>query len=277
MRILNVYLLGGLQLTLGDEGAPPLTMPTIPGTTTRSLLIYLITHRDRAHTRDLLAGMFWPEQPNVAARRRLSHAMWRMRQTLQVNLPINKPILLVTGDTVQFNPDFPLWVDAEQISTLYDQYQQKGLVALKEAVSCLDLHKGDFLAGYYDDWVLIERERLRKMLLALVEQLLAEYKLRGDFEQALIYAQRLTNEDPWREEAHREVMRLCHLLGRDVEALHQFERCPDIFGQELGVKPSPETEALAVEIAAQTELPPPPLLPVAARPPTVRQMERPDH
>ena len=41
------------------------------------------------------------------------------------------------------------------------------------------------------------------------------------YEEALSYARRLTHHDPLSEEAHREVMRLCFLLGRTTDALEQ--------------------------------------------------------
>ncbi|MGQ9599301.1 MAG: AAA family ATPase [Anaerolineae bacterium] len=117
-----------------------------------------------------------------------------------------------------------------------------------------ELYRGDFLAGYYDDWILIERERLRELFLSALEGLVGGLKARGDYERALIFARRLAGEDPWREEAHREVMRLCHLLGRDGEALKQFEVCRQALRDEFDAEPEPETIALAGEIAQR--LPP---------------------
>ena len=73
MAVLRGRLFGGL--TLAWDKSP---LPAIPGVTARSLLAYLLVHRDRPHTRDFLAGTFWPDQPDATARRRLSQALRRL-------------------------------------------------------------------------------------------------------------------------------------------------------------------------------------------------------
>jgi len=87
---------------------------------------------------------------------------------------------------------------------------------------------------------------------------------------------RLAAEDPWREEAHREIMRLCHLLGRGDQALRQYESCRQVLQRELGSPPSPETVALAEEIAARAGRPASVLLPAVPRPRGTLRLERPD-
>ncbi|MGD8397660.1 MAG: tetratricopeptide repeat protein, partial [Anaerolineae bacterium] len=274
MAVLRVHLLGGLLITWDGK-----QMPVISGVVTRSLFAYLATYRDRAHTRDLLAGTFWPDVPDAVARRRLSQSLWQIRKALS---PL--PVLLTEGDTIQLNPDLPFWVDA----TAFEQACQPGAGAATwtdgEAASpyldllqeTADLYQGEFLSGYYDDWLLPERERLRELFLGLLERLVAGCKQHGDYERALAYARRLAVEDPWREEAHCEVMQLCHLLGRDHEALRQFETCRSVLEEELGVEPSRETAALAAEIAARGGPRESPVLPGAARPVVVPLLERPD-
>jgi DNA-binding SARP family transcriptional activator len=75
--LLQVRLFGGLVLTWGDAALPPTAARSA-----RSLLASLITYRRRAHTRDLLAGTFWPDLPDARARRRLSQALWQIGRVL---------------------------------------------------------------------------------------------------------------------------------------------------------------------------------------------------
>lgn len=95
--MLRAYLFGGLTLTWHDG-----PLPTIPSRTARSLLAHLLTYRDQPHSRDLLAGTFWPDTPDATARRRLSQALWQIRNALEPHA-----ILLTEGDAVQLNPDLP--------------------------------------------------------------------------------------------------------------------------------------------------------------------------
>ena len=74
---LQIRMFGGLTLEAGGEPLPP-----IASRTARSLLAYLVAHRHTAPTRDLLAGMFWPDMVESQARRRLSHALWQIQSVL---------------------------------------------------------------------------------------------------------------------------------------------------------------------------------------------------
>jgi tetratricopeptide (TPR) repeat protein len=129
------------------------------------------------------------------------------------------------------------------------------------------LYRADFLSGCYDDWALVERERLRELYLRALERLITMHKRRSDFERALAYAQRLAAADPLREAAHRELMRLYHLLGRSRAALEQFATLCNLLAEELGVSPTPATVALRQEIAAALEEIRHPHLPIAPPPP----------
>jgi DNA-binding SARP family transcriptional activator/tetratricopeptide (TPR) repeat protein/type II secretory pathway predicted ATPase ExeA len=276
--MLRVYLFGGLDL-IEDEHP----LPALPGAAARSLLAYLLTYRDRPHTRDLLAGTFWPDLPDATARRRLSQALWQIRRLLhflsdagQAASPAPPAVLLTHANTVQINPALPLWLDLEEFNRHCDRCADEARDALESAELCVSLYRGEFLAGYYDDWIIPEREGLRGKLLQSLERLLQGFKGRGEYERALAYARRLVAEDPWREEAYREVMRLCHLLGRDGEALKQYETCSQVLAAELHTQPSAETAALAGEIAARAGLPAPALLPEMARPLAAPRLERPD-
>ncbi|MFQ5856833.1 MAG: tetratricopeptide repeat protein [Anaerolineae bacterium] len=249
--MLHVYLFGGLHLRRGKDPLPP-----IRSRAARSLFAYLMTYPDRPHTRDLLAGLFWPDMPDAQARRRLSQALWQVRQALKP-LPSPQPCILTDAETVQFNRQASYWLDVEAFEEKLREVRETespppghALSLLKEAVA---LYTGDFLAGYYDDWAVIERERLRDLYLKALNQLVLLCKAQGLYEEALTHAAQLTRYDPLREAAHREVMRLCFLLGRPNEALRQYDLCCDLLAEELGVPPSPATTALYREISARME------------------------
>ncbi len=273
---LKINLLGGFTLRLDDRDLPP-----IHGKMARSLFAYLAYHRNRPHTRDLLAGMFWPEVPDAVARRRLSQALWRIGQTIRASQTWVPPPglpqpLLTTKSTVQLNPHFPIWLDVEEFKQCRAACLARGSDALDQGERGLQLYQGPFLAGSYDDWIVLERERLREHFLELLETLVEQFKRQGDFEKALTYARRLTRTDPLREAAHREVMQICHLLARDTEALQQYRTLEKILVEELNTQPGSETHTLAAEIGARAGLQTSPVLPAPAQIGVATRLERPD-
>ncbi len=254
METLNVWMLGGFTARWGAQDALRLPNPT-----TRALLAYLLAYREHARTRDLLSGLFWPDLPEVAARRRLTQALWQIRTHLTPH-----PVLLAETDTVRVHPALSLWRDVAE----FERYAVSE--AAPEVTRAVALYRGPFMDGYYADWLLPERERLRELFLIAVERLIADCKAQGAYQAALTHARRLVAEDPWREAAHCEVMRLCHLLGHDAEALKQYQACRQLLADDLGLEPAPATTALALEIARQL---PPDTAPYLPRPLAESPME----
>ncbi|NOH02647.1 MAG: tetratricopeptide repeat protein [Chloroflexi bacterium] len=115
----------------------------------------------------------------------------------------------------------------------------------------LRLYRGDFLEGFhirdapdFEDWMLTERARLRELALGALHMLTHFHTSHGNFSEAMTHALRLLSFDPWREEAHRQLILLQARTGQFSAALAQYETCKKILEKELGVQPSLETTAL---------------------------------
>ena len=236
MGTLEIRLLGGFEL--GREGR---VLDQLPLRAARSLFAYLVLNRERAHTRDLLAGTFWPDFDDSRARRRLSQALWQVQTTIGEDDADR--YLIGTPDTVRFNPDASFWLDVDQFEAELAQEEAAGTRAEEgeHLARAVDLYRGDLLAGFYDDWLFPDQDHLHSRFLAALDRLIDIAMAKGDYEAALVRARRLAQEDEFDEEAHRRVMRIAVLLGRHNEAIRQFEECRRILAEEMGSNPSPET------------------------------------
>ena len=255
-----------------------MSLPVFPTHKAASLFAYLVTYRQRAHARDVLAGTLWSDLPDAQARRNLSTALWRVRRTL------GHDYVLTGEESVAFNTQSDYWLDVAAFEEIVDE--ETGKQGDKETLStCLpeflstavDLYCGEFLEGFGDDWCLLERERLRALYLEALQGLVSSHTARGDYQAALRYALLLTRHDPLREQAHREVMRLQLSLGQRNAALQQYHLCCQLLQDELGQEPLPETVALYHEIQHRAEArpSPPPLFNALNRLPIVgRAKER---
>jgi DNA-binding SARP family transcriptional activator len=230
----------------------------------RALLAYLILHHDQAISRDMLSGHFWAERSDAEARRALSRTLWKTRKFLDQGAGR----LFTRGDwmTFRFHPGD--WLDVAEFERSLETPSPQ---CLGQAVR---LYRGDFLEGVYDDWVLAERARLHGLYLHALEGLFAHHKQQSSYERALAFAQRLVAADPLHERAHRELMRLYHVLGRAHAALQQYATIRQLLDEELGVAPARATTALYHEIVAALEQPQPPhlLIPLPS-PPALRDIE----
>ena len=78
--------------------------------------------------------------------------------------------------------------------------------------------------------------------------LTAHYQNQGNYEQVQRYAERQLALEPWREEAHRQLMWALAMDGGRGAALAQYETCRRLLADELGVEPAEETVALYEQI-----------------------------
>lgn len=253
MEVLQLQLFGGFTLRRGD--GPLLQIPSRVG---RSLLAYLAIHRDTALSRDRLGTAIWPDAPEERAKRRLSHTLWQIQETLG-EPPSGERWLDVTKDAVAFTGGASCIVDVEQFERGLDDARARlaGDTIDARGVMQLDrvlrLYRGDFLDGCYDEWALAEQERLGQRYLEGLALLVQGSRAVGAFDDALAYARRLADRAPLREDAHREVMRLAVLLGRGAEAVRQYLRCREVLADELGTIPSPATTRLYERIVAYNQ------------------------
>jgi len=218
--------------------------------------------------------MLRPWQPCVPPRRALSWPTWRLSPTAhtgslsQALSDIRRALnarcdgdayLSVTLGAVRFLPDSDHWLDAECIlSAVAGQHEQTGtrqqdLDGLEATVA---LYRGPFLEGLsladcaaVEEWVLLQRERLERALRAALDLLVDGHASAGAHARALAHAWRRLDLDPWREDAHRQVMELLALDGQRGAALRQYDACCRVLADELGVVPDPATRDLYERIA----------------------------
>jgi DNA-binding SARP family transcriptional activator len=102
--------------------------------------------------------------------------------------------------------------------------------------------------GSYADWCLFERERLQNRYFILLVRLMECCELHQAYEAGLDYGQRVLRINPAHERTHQQMMRLYSLAGFRSMALRQYQNCGQALRDELGVKPSRQTQALFEQI-----------------------------
>jgi DNA-binding SARP family transcriptional activator len=122
--------------------------------------------------------------------------------------------LTITRQTVELNQDSQHWLDiCELEATLGMARQQGGVRRLDQALT--NLYQGEFLEGFYvydcrgfEDWLVRERERLHRMVVDALHDLVAYELENGEFKAGIAHCARLLELDPLMEAAHRQMMKL---------------------------------------------------------------------
>ena len=235
--MLTVRLLGQFALHQDDQ---PVEMVSRPA---QSLFAYLILNAGTVYRREKLAGLFWPDSSEANARSNLRHALWRIRKG------IGDAYLLADKLTVTFGLDSAYWLDTQVLTD--DHTQDTSVAGLETSVS---VYKGELLPGFYDEWVLLEQDRLRAVYDKRMQQLLDKLAESKQWPDCLTWAERWIANGVVPEPAYRALMLAHAALGDQASVAIIYQRCVEALHQGLGVEPSVETQDLYQRLAQSRDL-----------------------
>ncbi|MGY1690640.1 AfsR/SARP family transcriptional regulator [Geodermatophilus sp. SYSU D01105] len=226
----RIGLLDGFSLE-GRSGPPPGSGRALaPG------LQRLVAHvclSGRA-VRPAVAGLLWPDVLEEQAQASLRSGLWRVHKAVPGLVEVSGEVLsLAAGVRVD------VWELREWARRVADPRAGIGEVAVPDVAL-----RGDLLPGWYDDWVLLERERLRQLRLHALEAAADRLASARRYGEALQAAHAAVRAEPLRESAHRTLVRVHLAEGNAAEALRAYRLFAHLLGQELGVAPSEQMTRL---------------------------------
>lgn len=224
----QLKLLGSFALT-GTEGAE------FPMSVQR--LVALLALRERPLSRAYLAATLWPDYPPERSLADLRTAVWRANRC-------SARIIVTAGMRLRLNSQ--VRVDVRVLRAFVaetNRVARNNLTAQLAGISWLDL-TSDLLSGWYDEWLVDDRESVRHLRLHALERLIDELSQNGSHEQAIQAALTAVRLEPLRETAHAALIRAHLAEGNRSEALRQFYRCRDVLAAELTIEPSESIQKL---------------------------------
>jgi DNA-binding SARP family transcriptional activator len=224
--VTSVDLLGSFELRHDGRLVP------VPLSAQR--LLAFLALRGGVLKRVYVAGMLWVEKSQDAANANLRTTLWRLRRVPYRLIDATATHLSLAGEVV---------IDIHEVAAIAGRVRNNPSDSREEDLDRIML-AGEVLPDWYDDWVLIERERVKQLRLHALETLSVMLTREGRYGKAIEAGLVAVADEPLRESAHRAVM-CAHLAeGNPSEALRQYELCRRLLGEQLGFEPSPETELL---------------------------------
>jgi DNA-binding SARP family transcriptional activator len=176
-----------------------------------------------------VAGTLWPDVSDSKAQACLRTALWRLRQLSA------QP--LVTGDeTLRVDEDVD--VDVNTLITAIRRVINDGECGADQGLLPTLASMGELLPGWYDDWVLLGRERLRQLQLHALELTAQQLTCSGRYAEAIEAAMAAVRLEPLRESATRVLIEVHLAEDNVVEAIRRLEFFERSLAVELGVEPS---------------------------------------
>jgi DNA-binding SARP family transcriptional activator len=178
--------------------------------------------------RGYVAGVLWPATTEEHAGANLRSALWRAnRSGLRLTDTTRTDLRLVSSVTV----------DVHEMLAAVERVRQPARFSDPTGVDLSNL-TGDLLPGWYDDWVVMERERLRQIQLRALEAMSRSLIATRAFDRAVMAALAAVTIEPLRESANRILIE-AYLAERNVaDAILQYRRYRSLLADELGVHPS---------------------------------------
>ncbi|MGH3796760.1 MAG: AfsR/SARP family transcriptional regulator [Pseudonocardiaceae bacterium] len=229
-RGVRLRLLGGFRLRLDDRTV------ILPSSEQRVLAFLSIRGRS---PRAVVAGTLWSDAVERNALASLRTTLWRLgRNNARLVESSPKGLTLAPAVSVDIHLLAKTALGMVRSPELLDEMTSRN-VLIDETIDGAEL-----LPGWYDDWVIFERERMRQVRLHTLEALAGWLTTQRHYGSALEAALESVRIEPLRESAHRAVIAV-HLAENNVaEALRHYRFVRDLLRSELGIEPSAQLTAM---------------------------------
>jgi DNA-binding SARP family transcriptional activator len=239
-RSTSVHLFGGPYVVVNGRRRP------VPEGSKR-LLAFVALRRGRVERR-VVAGTLWPIGGDDRAAGNLRSSLWRLRSA---------GVEVMRCDKWSLSLEERVRVDVHELRAWADRVI--GGSARPDDLACGPYVEDalDLLPGWYDDWMVLERERLRQRVLHALEAQSQELSRRGCHADAVEAAIAAVNAEPLRESAQRTLILAYLAEGNWIEAERVLVGYRRLLARELRVTPSDELVHLVTVHAPAPCVPPP--------------------
>jgi DNA-binding SARP family transcriptional activator len=212
-------LFAGPRLRLGGREVP------IPEGSQR-LLVYVALRRGHVDRR-VVAGTLWPVGGDDRAAGNLRSAVWRLRRT---------GIDVIRTDRQHLWVHPGLLLDVDVVSAWSQRLLRGGVTEADFGVNTVSGDSLEILPGWYDECVVLERERARQCALHAMEALSAALVAAGRYAEALDVALGVVSVEPLRESGQRTLIAAHIAEGNWTEARRAFDLHARLLQRELGIR-----------------------------------------
>jgi DNA-binding SARP family transcriptional activator len=246
----RVSLTGRLEVET-DRGS--LDATRLPGRQGRVVLAYLVAEHDRLVPSEELAEAVWGPDPPPTWRPALRGVVSKVREFLEaLDLPAHDMLTSSSGCYQLTLPD-DATVDVE-LATGEAGLAERAFAAgdLEPAPAAAGtartLAGRPLLPGQEGAWVDRRRTAWHEVLVRALQVLVDANLADGQADLAVQPATELVGLEPFRESAYLRLLRAHAAAGNRGEALRVYDRCRRLLADELGVDPSPELEAVYLDL-----------------------------
>ncbi len=206
------------------------------------LFAYLITNSNKIINKERILENIWSDMDPEQTSKWLYTYIYQIRNAMKIYgienglIYKNKGYCLVTNNISSDVNEFENLIDSSMIEEM-----ETSIECLKKAIL---LYKGEYLDGFYNDWIVDEKNRLENLYQSALERLSKIYMEVKEYKLALKYLIMILKKDPLSENAHEMLMIAYERMGDRMALINQYEVYCKTLKDELGVEPKKEMKDL---------------------------------
>lgn len=245
----RIYLTGHVAI---EHGSTLIRERQLAGRQGRLAFVYLIANRHTPIARHELIDVIWPDDQPPELDAALAAILSKLRNAFKKAALDPAGIEVRTG-SITVNLPSDTRVDIEEAANAVDEAE--GALRIGDRVRAwgaanvgISVCRRPFLSHEGAPWIDMRRAKLRGLLTRALRCLGTVSAEQGELPLAVQYATEVIEVEPFGELGYQELMRLQMRMGNRAEALRVFGKCRELLREELGTSPSPQTEALYLDI-----------------------------
>lgn len=237
-QLIRINVLGTFEVYGKDERVPAQWKTK----KAMELFAYFINNVNQTINKDKLLEDIWPEMDPEQTTKWLHTYVYQIRSVLKS--------YGIKNGLIYKNHSYCLKI--EEIDCDVDQFEllihscaedttERYIQKLEKIIS---LYKGEYLTGFYNNWILEERNRLEGLFLVTLEKISQKYMEIQDYKSAIDYWNRMLEVDRLLEHAHKNLMFCYEKMDDRISWIKQYQRYFDILKTELSIEPKKEMKDL---------------------------------
>jgi len=247
----RIYVSGAIAIEHGDQ---LVRERQFPGRQGRIAFAFLTVNRHRPVHRDELMGAIWPGDAPAQTDSALDAILSKLRALLKsAGFSAADANVAVSSGTIALALPPNAWIDLEAAANALDEAEgalRRGDHAATWSLAnvAVVISRRPFLADVEAPWIEAQRSALRALQMRALQCLVTVSANNAEPLLAIQHAAEMIELDPFKETAYQLLMKMHAAAGDRAEALRVFAKCRELLRDELGVSPSPQTEAVYLEI-----------------------------
>ena len=234
--VVEFRCLGSIELVIDGVVTSSFRTSRIP-----ALLAFLVIHPGMT-SREVIAEALWPDRVPELARQNLRQTLLYLQRLLPPGL---EKTVIADRSSIGLRPGLIL-SDVQTLIRRPRDSQHKSQV-VEHHEQNVEAYRGPFLAGHYDDWILVARSQIaRTYFMSLMY--LSEAYMEIEPGRALNFAELAVSEEPLDDSARAKKITALNRLGRRSAARLEYETFSDLLEKELSMRPAPMVERALEEV-----------------------------